>query len=46
MLNPIEKLKVAILHLNKDWNHCIVINVKCCIYLYCDGNGLYGNNSH
>ncbi len=22
MLNPIEKVKVAILHLNRDWNHC------------------------
>ncbi len=22
MLNPIEKFKVAILHLNRDWNHC------------------------
>ena len=21
MLNPIEKFKVAILHLNRDWNH-------------------------
>ncbi len=24
MLNPIEKLKVAIPHLNRDWNHCNV----------------------
>ncbi len=23
MLNPIKKFKVAILHLNRDWNHCI-----------------------
>ncbi len=22
MLNPIEKFKVAILHLNRAWNHC------------------------
>ena len=22
MLNPIEKFKVAILHLKRDWNHC------------------------
>ena len=22
MLNPIEKFEVAILHLNRDWNHC------------------------
>ena len=21
MLNPIEKFRVAILHLNRDWNH-------------------------
>ncbi len=21
MLNPVEKFKVAILHLNRDWNH-------------------------
>ncbi len=27
MLSPIEKLKVAILHLNRDWNHCFYINV-------------------
>ncbi len=22
MLNPIEKFKSSILHLNRDWNHC------------------------
>ncbi len=22
MLNPIERFKVAILHLNRNWNHC------------------------
>ncbi len=25
MLNPIEKFKVAILHLNRDWNHRILM---------------------
>ncbi len=23
MLNPIEKFKSSILHLNRNWNHCI-----------------------
>ncbi len=25
MLNPIEKFKVAILHINRDWNHCYIL---------------------
>ncbi len=30
MLNPIEKFKVAILHLKRDWNHCgdLIISLK------------------
>ncbi len=26
MLNPIEKFKVTILHLNRDWNHCYFLD--------------------
>ena len=25
MLNPIEKFKVAMLHLNRAWNHCYMV---------------------
>ena len=28
MLNPIEKFKVAILHLNRDWNHLVGIDQR------------------
>ena len=28
MLNPIEKFKVAILHLNRDRNHCCFNEIK------------------
>ncbi len=27
MLNAIEKFKVAILHLNRDWNDCVGLNI-------------------
>ena len=27
MLNPIDKFKVAILHLNRDWYHCVIKQV-------------------
>ena len=26
MLNSIEKFKVTILHLNRDWNHCSTLS--------------------
>ncbi len=29
MLNPIEKFKFTILHLNRDWNHCNHLRTGC-----------------
>ncbi len=29
MLNSIEKFKVAIVHLNRDWNHCSIAQGQC-----------------
>ncbi len=42
-LNPIEKFKVAILHLNRNWNHSpvVAVNAPCLV-----PSGEYRSMSH